>query len=140
MKVRDLMTSDVECVSQNDSLIQAAKIMKQENVGSVPVCNQDELLGIITDRDIVIRAVAEGKDISTVNVLEIMSKNPISVSADTDMHEAAHIMADHQIRRLPVTEKGRLIGILALGDLAVVQIHENEAGEALSSISQGVKH
>lgn len=140
MKVRDIMTPQVEVADYNTSLVQVAEMMKRENVGAIPVCKQDQLLGILTDRDIIIKAVAEGKDLSSIQVSEIMSTNPVSIKPEADIHEAARLMSDNQIRRLPVVENGKLVGILSLGDLAVENIHEDEAGEALSDISQGIQH
>jgi len=140
MKVRDIMTPQVEAADYNTSLVQVAEMMKRENVGSIPVCKQDELQGILTDRDIVIKAIAEGKDLGSILASEVMSTQLVSVEPEADIHEAARLMSDHQIRRLPVVENGKLIGMLSLGDLAVENIHEDEAGEALSNISQGIQH
>lgn len=140
MIVRDIMSIKVAWVAPNTPLVEVAKLMKQEDIGSVPVCEQDRLQGIITDRDIVIRAIASGKNSNSLNVSDIMSTKVITVSPDTDAHEASQIMARERIRRLPVLENGKLVGIMALGDLAVERIHVDEAGEALSDISQGVHH
>lgn len=140
MKVRDIMTPQVEVADYNTSLAQVAEMMKRENVGAIPVCQQDELRGILTDRDIVTKAVAEGKDLASIQVSEIMSTNPVSIKPEADIHEAARLMSNNQIRRLPVVENGKLVGMLSLGDLAIENIHEDEAGEALSNISQGIKH
>ncbi len=140
MKVRDIMTPEVEVADYNTSLVQVAEMMKRENVGAIPVCKQGQLQGILTDRDIIIKAVAEGKDLTSIQVAEIMSTNPVSIKPEADIHEAARLMSDNQIRRLPVVENGKLVGMLSLGDLAVENIHEDEAGEALSDISQGIQH
>lgn len=140
MKVRDIMTTQVDFAEANSSLVQIAQMMKKENVGAIPVCQGSKLLGILTDRDIVIRAVAEGKDLTSIKASDIMSANPVSVEPNVDIHEASRIMSENQIRRLPVIDNGKLVGMLALGDLAVENIHENEAGEALSGISQGIQH
>jgi CBS domain-containing protein len=140
MKVRDIMTTQVEVAEDFTSCIQLANMMKRENVGAIPVCNERKLHGIVTDRDIIIRVVAEGKDCANLRASDIMSTNPISIGPDADIHEAAQLMSDNQIRRLPVVENEKLVGILALGDLAVENIHQDEAGEALSDISQGIQH
>ncbi|MHB8125476.1 MAG: CBS domain-containing protein [Desulfitobacteriaceae bacterium] len=140
MIVRDIMSVKVAWVAPNTPLVDVAKLMQREDIGSVPVCEQDRLLGIITDRDMVVRAIASGKNSNSLNVSDIMSTKVVTVSPDTDVHEASHIMAREQIRRLPVMENGKLVGIIALGDLAVERIHVDEAGEALSDISQGVHH
>lgn len=140
MKVRDIMTPQVESADYNTSLIQVAQMMAQQDVGSIPVCEQNELRGILTDRDLVVRAVSKGVDLNNTRASEIMSTTPVTVSPELDIHEAARLMSESQIRRLPVVENGKLVGMLALGDLAVENIHVNEAGEALNQISQGIQH
>lgn len=136
MKVQDLMTQDVSCVQPSDSIQQAAQIMLSRNVGSVPVCEEKKVVGMITDRDITLNAVAKGKTAET-QTKECMTQEIVSCREDTDAHEAADLMARHQIRRLPVCDaSGHLVGIVAIGDLATVDIHINEAGDALSQISQ----
>ena len=97
-------------------------------------------MGMVTDRDILVRAIAQGKDPKTTKVNEMMTKEVSSVSPDTDIHQASDLMAESQIRRLPVVENNQLVGFLAIGDIAVQSIHVNEAGEALSGISEGVQH
>ncbi|KYP81549.1 inosine-5'-monophosphate dehydrogenase [Ferroacidibacillus organovorans] len=136
MKVRDLMTSHVVTCATNATCEDAAKKMRTEKVGSIPVVEGSKLVGIITDRDIVVECVAQGKSCSETQVATIMTKNPVTCTPETDAHEAARMMAREQIRRLPVIENGTLCGVCALGDLAVVDIHVNEAGEALSGISE----
>jgi CBS domain-containing protein len=139
MKIKEIMTTEVRAVSANDSISEAANIMKQLDVGAVPVLDNHLLVGIITDRDLVLRAVAEGKN-SDERVSTIMTKNITTVSPDTDVHKAADLMASQQIRRLPIVDNGRLVGIVSIGDMAVEDIFENEAGEALHTISMGVRH
>jgi len=136
MKVRDVMTSSVDWVSPDTSLVEVAQLMKKDDVGSIPVCKDNQLVGIITDRDIVLNVVAAGGN-TNISAKDIMSTDLISVSADQDVHEAANLMSENQIRRLPVLENGNLVGILAIGDMAIEKIHINEAGDALSDISQG---
>jgi len=140
MKVRDVMTSKVESVTPNSSIVEIAGLMRSNDVGSIPVCEGKKVLGIITDRDIVIKVIAEGKNTHSISAKDIMNSEVITVTSDQDVHEAARIMADYQIRRLPVTEQGDIVGIVALGDLAIEKIHVNEAGDALSDISQGAHH
>lgn len=140
MKVRDLMSQNVEWVDPNQSLEEVAKILASSNIGSVPVCQGQQLMGMITDRDILVRAIAQGKDPKTTKANEVMSKDVKSVSPDTDIHQASNLMAENQIRRLPVVENNQLVGFLAIGDIAVQSIHVDEAGEALSGISEGVQH
>ncbi|HHT62415.1 MAG TPA: CBS domain-containing protein [Clostridia bacterium] len=140
MKVREIMTEDVKTVTPDTGVENVARLMKENDIGTVLVCEGSKTIGLITDRDIVIRAIAEGKNPSTVKAGEVMSTNLVEVTPDTDVHEAAEMMADYQIKRLPVVENGRLIGIVALGDLAIEEIHIDEAGNALSGISQGIQH
>jgi len=132
--VQEIMTQDVISVSPQDTVIDAANIMKKLNVGVVPVVENNKPIGIITDRDIVVRNTAADENVRT-SVTNIMSKNIVTVSPTTDVHEAARLMEQHQIRRLPVVDNGKLIGMISLGDLATEQILENEAGHALSGIS-----
>lgn len=136
MKVREIMTTDVSVITQDTTIKEAATLMKSLNVGSVPVCDDSNRpVGIVTDRDIVLRSVA-GENNYNSPVRDIMTSTVISVTPDTDVHEAARIMAQNQIRRLPVVENGSLVGIVAIGDLAVRDIFVNEAGDALSNISE----
>ncbi|MTV49061.1 CBS domain-containing protein [Heliobacillus mobilis] len=130
------MTQDITSISSDKSVIEAAKIMKQLDVGAVPVVQGDKCIGMITDRDIVLRVVAQGQDPQNTQVNAAMTSDPITASPDMDVHAAADLMAERQIRRLPVVEKERLVGIVALGDLAVTNIFQNEAGDALSEISE----
>lgn len=140
MKVRDVMTSQVESVAPNCSIVEIAQLMRKNDVGSIPVCQDKKVLGMITDRDIVLKVIADGKNIQTVSAKDIMNSDVITVTTDQDVHEAAQLMSDYQIRRLPVVEEGKIVGIVALGDLAIEKIHVNEAGDALSDISQGAHH
>lgn len=140
MKVRDVMTSQVETVTPNCTIEEIARLMKSNDVGSIPVCEGKKVLGMITDRDIVIKVLADGKNLQSVSAKDIMNSDVITVTSDQDVHEAARVMADYQIRRLPVIDQGKIVGIVALGDLAIEKIHVNEAGDALSDISQGAHH
>ncbi|HHY90180.1 MAG TPA: CBS domain-containing protein [Clostridiales bacterium] len=135
MKVKDLMTNQVATADPNMPVNQVASQMKDYNVGSIPVCDQNgRLLGIVTDRDIVLRSVASGN--LQANAQDVMTKNIVYATPDMDVHEAARLMAEHQIRRLPVVQNGKITGILSIGDLATVNIYANEAGDALSEISK----
>lgn len=134
MKVQDVMTSSVSWIQESDTIQKAAQIMKTVNCGSVPVCQNNKVVGVITDRDIVLKAVAKGQ--YTASVKDCMTRQAITCTPDTDVHEAANLMARHQIRRLPVVDAtGNICGICAIGDFATVDIHINEAGDALSKIS-----
>lgn len=136
MRVQDLMTSNVSFVQASDTIQKAAQLMESINVGSVPVCQDKKVVGIITDRDIVIKAIAKGRNFNTA-ISDCMSSQVVTVTRETDAHEAADLMAQHMIRRLPVVDNsGNLVGILAIADLATVDIHINEAGDALNKISQ----
>ncbi|MBP2032435.1 CBS domain-containing protein [Clostridium algifaecis] len=135
MKIKDIMTKSVVSLNVNDSIERAAELMREYNIGSVPVCDGNKIIGIITDRDIAIRSSAEGQNSKTKVVREVMSSNPVTGSADMDASEASRIMSERQIRRLPIIENGNLVGVVSLGDLAIEPKCENEAEAALSSIS-----
>ena len=135
MKVRDLMTSDPATVSPNDPCSRAAELMRQENCGSIPVLRDRQLAGIVTDRDIVIRAIAMGKDPSRTPVSEVMSSDPVTVAPDTETDEAARLMAEFQVRRLPVVEDGRLVGIFVTAQLAGTE-GRRDTGQTLKEISE----
>ncbi|MGI6698074.1 MAG: CBS domain-containing protein [Clostridiales bacterium] len=136
MKIGDIMTRDVRTIDRNSTVEQAARMMKDLNVGSIPVTENENVIGIITDRDVVLRNVADGRTAADTRVEEVMSKTVVTATPDMDVHRAADLMAQKQIRRLPVVENNRMVGIVSIGDLAVRNIYENEAGEALSSISK----
>ncbi|NLO24894.1 MAG: CBS domain-containing protein [Clostridiales bacterium] len=133
------MTRDVRTIDASSSVEDAARMMKELNVGSLPVSENGNITGIITDRDVVLRNVADGKAPSDTRVDEVMSKTVVTATPDMDVHRAADLMAKNQIRRLPVVKNNRMVGIVSIGDLAVRNIYENEAGEALSSISKPSK-
>ena len=137
MKLRDLMTRGVEVVDPHDGLPEAAMKMRSLDVGSVPVCDGDRLVGMLTDRDITVRAVAEGRDLSTTLVDDVMTREVVYATEDQEVDEAARLMADRQVRRLPVIDRhDRLVGIVSLGDLAVDSGEDQAAGEALEQISR----
>jgi len=135
-KISDVMSSDVQTISPDATIEEAAQEMRDGDFGLVPVAEDEELLGVITDRDIAIRAVAEGKDPSTL-VREIMSEEVVWASEDDSVEDAARIMSDHQIRRLPVVDaEQHLVGIVSLGDFAVDSADIEPVVEALSDISR----
>ncbi len=136
MIVKDLMSKNVAAVSPDTSLEEVARRMKEMNIGSVPVCESGKVVGIVTDRDIVIRELAQGKNPVTSKVRDVMSSGVSTASPDMDVHDAAQIMSERQIRRLPVIENDKLVGMLAIGDMAVRSKLEDDAGEALGDISQ----
>jgi CBS domain-containing protein len=133
--VRDVMTSNVDYCTPLDNVFEVAVKMKDLNVGAIPICENDHLLGMITDRDIVIRGVAEKRPNST-RVTDIMSENLITADPGMSIEDAAKLMAKYQIRRLPIVENNRLVGICSLGDLAVHKGSDDDAGYALSEISE----
>ncbi|WP_246940298.1 CBS domain-containing protein [Bacillus pinisoli] len=133
--VRDIMTTNVEFCTPLDNIYEVAVKMKDLNVGAIPICEDDKLIGMITDRDLVVRGYAE-KHSGSFEVTKVMSDHLITVKPDTSLEEASRIMSEKQIRRLPVVENGQLVGIVALGDLAVNQMSDESAGHALSEISE----
>ena len=134
MKVRDIMSKDIACLRSDDTVERAAQLMKQYNCGSIPVCTDDKIIGIITDRDIAVRSVASGED-ARQSVGDIMTKDIIFANPETDVNDAAKIMSDRQIRRLPVVENNSLIGIVALGDISLEPACQDQAEDALKNIS-----
>jgi CBS domain-containing protein len=140
MLVSDLMTDSVITIAPEEPAALAARLLFRHNIGSVPVCSEDgRLRGIVTDRDIVLRCVAAENDPETTPVREIMSRNIIAVSPSDDVREAARQMASAQVRRLPVVESGKLVGMLALGDMAKTHSFDMEASKALSEISSNIR-
>ncbi|GAB6181670.1 CBS domain-containing protein [Desulfotomaculum defluvii] len=135
-KLSQIMTQNIATVSPQQTVQEAAQIMSQQNVGSVPVVENGNCVGIVTDRDIALRAVSQGQSPSATTVQSVMTPNVVTGRPEMDVHEAANLMAERQIRRLPVVENGSLTGIVALGDLATQNIYQNEAGQALSQISE----
>lgn len=133
--VRDVMSKDVEFCTPVDNIYEVAVKMKKLDCGAIPICENDQLLGMITDRDIVIRAVAEKLPNST-QVTDIMSEQLFTAQPDMSIDDAVNLMAEQQIRRLPIVENNRLVGMCSLGDLAVHAGTDDEAGYALSEISE----
>jgi CBS domain-containing protein len=133
--VRDLMTPKPGTVEPLTPIIEAAKIMQREDAGSVPVVEGDRLSGIVTDRDIVLRIVAEGRDPRSITVGEIASKQLVTIDPEQSVDEARRLMAEHQVRRLPVCEEdGRLVGIVAQADIA--EDDPKKAGRMVEEISR----
>ena len=137
MKVHDIMTERVKVAHPNESLQCAARAMRTIDAGALPVCDGDRLVGMLTDRDIAIRAVADGSDPTQAAVKDAMSPHIIYCFEDQDAHEAEKIMQEHQIRRLPVLDRNkRLVGILSLGDLATKTHELQEVGATLERVSE----
>jgi CBS domain-containing protein len=138
MQLRQIMTPDPECISPDDTLQEAARRMRDLDVGPLPVCGADDrLAGMITDRDIIVRAVAEGKDPRSTPVREAMTGEVIACFEDQDVREAARTMQERQVRRLVVLDRDkRLVGIVSLGDLATEAGDREKAGAVLQDVSE----
>jgi CBS domain-containing protein len=135
--VRDTMTADPRSIGASASVVEAARLMREEHIGSVPITDDDTLVGMITDRDITTRVVAEAADPKTTSVGDVYSRDLISVEPDKDLEEAVQLMARHQVRRLPVVENGRLVGIVAQADIALaLRENETKTGELVEAISE----
>ncbi len=136
MKVKDCMCGDVYTCTPDTTVNQVAKIMCDNHIGCVPICDEHNcVVGILTDRDIILRTVACDKDAQTTKVSDIMTSNTTCCDCNTDITEASKIMGDEQVRRIPVTENGKIIGILTLGDLAKnKEINNNEVGNTAECI------
>jgi CBS domain-containing protein len=135
--VRDAMTEDPRSIGPSTSVVEAAQLMRDEHIGSLPITDGDTLLGMITDRDITTRVVAEGADLAATPVGNVYSQDLISVEPDKDLDEALMLMARHQVRRLPVVEDGRLVGIVAQADIALALTEdEKRTGELVEAISE----
>jgi CBS domain-containing protein len=137
MKVREIMTTDVATATPETTLEDIATMMRDEDTGAIPVLDDDELVGIITDRDIVIRCIAEGKDPVETTVEDVLSDGLETIEPDSGIDEAREIMSRRQIRRLPVVEDGELVGMLSIGDIAVKS--DSDVGDTLENVSEGVK-
>jgi len=138
MRVKDVMTSGVECTRPDASLQEAARKMRDLDVGPLPVCgDSDRLVGMITDRDIAVRAVADGRDPKAARVRDVMTPDVAYCFEDQDVTEAARLMEDNQVRRLVVLNRDkRLVGIVSMGDLAVKTGDRRLSGEALEQVSE----
>lgn len=139
MKVREIMTTDVTTAELGTTLEEIATIMRHEDLGAVPILDDDELVGIVTDRDIVVRCVAEGGDPGQSTAEDILSEGLVTVSPDADLQEAEEMMSRHQIRRLPVVRAGHLEGMISLGDIAVKAGTQKRDAKVLENVSAGVK-
>jgi CBS domain-containing protein len=135
--IREAMTSNPCAIEADRSVAYAAKMMKQEDVGLAPIVENGRLVGALTDRDIVVRVVAEGKDPDTVSVRDVSSENLVTIDPQQNLDEALKLMARYQVRRLPVIEEdGRLVGVLAQADVAE-EAKPKKTGEMVEEISRG---
>lgn len=135
MKVKDIMSRNIAQVAPYASVFDAAQLMQKHNIGSVPVCNNEKVVGILTDRDIVVRNIAGGQDPKSTRVEDVMSVDITTVTPDTEVAQAGKVMAQKQIRRIPVTDNDRLVGMVAIGDIAIHGINDAEVAEAIAEIS-----
>jgi CBS domain-containing protein len=134
--IRDIMTPNPRTVESNASVVEAAKIMRDEDVGIVPVVEGDRLVGTVTDRDIAIRVVAEGRNPDSTTVGEIASRELVTIDPQQELDEALRLMARHQVRRLPVVEEdGKLVGVVAQADIAR-HASDEQTGDLVEDISK----
>ena len=139
MKVKDIMTKRVICVGAEESVEVAARTLAQNNIGALPVKGADgKLCGVVTDRDLVTRCVASGRQPSQTTVRQVMTKQVVSAQPEMDVGVAAHLMGRQQVRRLPVTENGKLCGMISLGDMAVSKDCVMDAADALTDIASNI--
>ena len=132
---RDIMTADATCAGADETLVEAARKMRDLDVGALPICGPDDrLAGMITDRDIAIRAVAEGKDPGTVKVSELADGKPVTIGADDSVEEALSTMSKHGVRRLPVIDGQKLVGMVSQADVAK-NLPEAKVGDLVEAIS-----
>jgi CBS domain-containing protein len=137
MKITEILTPNPQCISPETTLTTAAQKMKSLDVGMLPICENDRLVGTITDRDITIRCIARGANPNTTTVHDAMTREIVYCFEDEDVEDAAELMEQKQIRRLPVLSRNkRLVGIVSLGDLAVRTQREKLAGEVLERVSE----
>jgi CBS domain-containing protein len=134
--VRHAMTETPKTASPEMNAADAAALMKQFDTGVIPITEGDKLVGLVTDRDLVLRVIAERRDPMDVRLGDILTSSPVTVSPDTRLSEAREIMAENKIRRLPVVKSGKLVGILSMGDLAFADASKRAVGEALEEVSE----
>lgn len=140
MKVKEIMSKQIVNIAPEESAAVAARLLSRHNIGALPVCTKEGVLrGLVTDRDIVLRCVAADEDPTGVKVSEIMTRRVLSVDCEASLKTATDLMAREQIRRLPVEQKGKVVGMLSLADFARLPNYTTEAAEALSEISFNMK-
>lgn len=132
---REIMTPDVQCVRSSDSVVDAAKMMAEMNVGSLPICGEDNRLqGMLTDRDIVVKVIAQRRDPLSYKAGELAQGVPVTVDATDDVLKVMSVMSQHQIRRVPVLDQGQLVGIIAQADVAT-ELGNQETGSVVEAVS-----
>ena len=135
--VRSVMTADPECVTENDPVRDAARIMKNQDTGVVPVLSGKKIIGLITDRDIVVRGFADGKDLETATVRDLMTRHVRSVREDAHVNDVLALMRGAEIRRVPVVnDKDEIVGIISIGDISVETNQAGKVGQTLEDISE----
>ena len=135
---RDVMTPNAECVGENETLLEAAKKMADRGFGSMPICGEDNRLkGVLTDRDIVVKALAKGKDPGSTRAGELGEGKPVTIGADDSLQEALKTMARYKVRRLPVIDGHDLVGIVAVADIARELEDDDSKGDLIEAISEG---
>ena len=136
-KARDIMSEDCTCIGEKDTVLDAAKKLAELDVGSLPICGEDDRLkGMLTDRDIVVKVLAQGKDPSSVTAGELGQGDAqtVTIGADDSLEEALHTMAEHKVRRLPVIDGRRMVGIISQADIAT-NLDEEKVGDLVEAIS-----
>ena len=132
---RDIMSQDADCVQASQSILDAAKELADRDVGAMPICGDDDRLkGMLTDRDIVVKVLAQGKDPSSTKVSELAEGKPVTIGADDSIDEALRAMIDHKVRRLPVIDDRKLVGIISQADIAT-NLDEEKVGDLVEAIS-----
>lgn len=132
---REVMTEGCECVGEQESIVDAAKKLSELNVGSMPICGEDDRLkGMLTDRDIAVRVVAEGKDPASVTAGDLAQGKPVTIGADDSIEQALEVMSENQVRRLPVIDGHDLVGIISQADVAS-DLPEGKVGDLVQKIS-----
>lgn len=135
--IRDVMTSNPRCVGQNDTVREAARIMREADTGVVPVVDGNKILGLITDRDIVVRGIADGKNVTDSRVSELMTKSVRTVRDDARVDEVLKLMSSSDVRRVPVVNASdELVGIVSIGDISINTSKDDKVGQAIESISE----
>ncbi|HEY6594805.1 MAG TPA: CBS domain-containing protein [Asanoa sp.] len=133
---RDIMTPDCTCVGENENLVEAARKMAQLDVGSLPICGSDDRLkGMLTDRDIVVKVVSQGRDPGSITAGELAQGEAVTIGADDDAAEILSTMGKHQVRRLPVIDGHRLVGIVAIADVARA-LPDRPVGDVIDAITR----
>jgi CBS domain-containing protein len=135
---RDVMTPNADCIGENDTLLDAAKMMADRGYGAMPICGEDNRLkGMLTDRDIVVKALAKGKDPASTRAGELGEGKPITIGADDSLQETLQTMAQYKVRRLPVIDGHDLVGIVAVADVARELSDDQAKGNLIETISEG---